>query len=209
MIHSKKHPVWINAAGDQVPVKFVPKNDIEKEKLAADVLAAALKASEQLAKLHAKMLAATEAVKAMVKEQLGIEGRKGVGKGKGSLTWYSFDKSIKIEADMNEISRWDEPMMAEALNLLNTYLNENLSDANILIKGLVSDAFSSNKGTIDTKKVFQLLKYEDQIKDKNFQSACKLIRKAQDVDRTKLYMRIATRQEDGSYKYINLNFSAI
>lgn len=209
MIHSKKDALWVNAAGDQVPFKFVPKHDVVKEKLAADVVAAANKASEQLEKLHALMYDATQKVRAMVAEQLGIEGRKPLGKGKGSMTWYNFDKSIKVEADINEIARWDEAMMAEALELLNAYLNANLSDANVLIKGLVSDAFSSNKGTIDTKKVFQLLRYEDKIKDANFLQACQLIRKAQDVDRTKLYMRVATRQEDGSYKYINLNFSSL
>ena len=84
-----------------------------------------------------------------------------------------------------------------------------MTEANELISQLVKSAFANTKGMIDTDKVFQILRYEEKIKNKQFQKACELIKQAQSIDRTKLYMRIWEKDADGAYRNINLNFSNI
>lgn len=207
--HTPKDAVWTNAAGDQVPYKFVPKSDKVKEAHAGRIRKLALEVEKYLANLHQVMSEAFDSVSAMIKEEYEINKGKQKKQGKGSFTWYNFDKSIKIEADVNEIVKWDGALMTEALTLLNKYISGSLNDSNELIKALVNDAFSNSKNMIDSRKIFQLLKYETKIKDRNFLKACELIKQGQSLDKTKLYMRVWEKTQSGEYRNINLNFSSL
>ncbi|MBS1642365.1 MAG: DUF3164 family protein [Bacteroidetes bacterium] len=209
LIQTIKQQAWTDASGAVVPLKFVPELDKKKETLAAKVHKHALAAEKNLNELHALMHNATEEIKRMVKQEFELKEQKGRGKGKGSITWYNFDKSIKIEADMNDVVKWDEAMMTEALQLLNKYLDKSLGEEKQLIKELVASAFSNSKGCIDTSKIFQLLKYENKMKSIIYTKACELMRNAQGIDKTKLYMRVWEKMEDGSYRNVNLNFSSL
>lgn len=208
-IHSKKDNNWIDATGNAVPLKYVSKTDISKEVHAGRVLKTALACEKALTELFSIINAATNDIKLMIKQEYELKKDKPHRAGKGSLTWYNFDRSLKVEADMNEIVKWDNALMTEALNLLNKYLQKNLSDGNTLIYDLVQSAFANTKGMIDTGKVFQILKHKDKIKANDFQKACELITQAQGIDRTKLYYRVWVKEEDGQYRNINLNFSNI
>lgn len=207
-IYTPKDSTWVNATGDAVPFKFVPPTDKAKEILAGKVLNASIKIEADLKAFYEMLSRAFAEINLMVKKEYELKNGKPKG-GKGSITWFNFDRSIKVEADVNEIAKWDNALMTEALTLLNTYLSQNMTDANELISGLVSSAFANTKGMIDTGKVFQILKYEDKIKHKSFQKACDLIKQAQSIDKTKLYMRVWEKGEDGSYRNINLNFSSL
>lgn len=209
-IHTSKNATWVNAAGDSVPFKFVPKPDKRKEELAGKLHTNALKVEASIAALHASMKLAFKEVEQLVKEEYEIKnGKKRLSGDKGNITWFNFDRSIKIEANVNDIVKWDSALMTESLNLLNQYISSNMSDANVLIAGLVKSAFSNAKGMIDTAKVYQILKHEEQIKDKRFQKACELIKQASSICRTKLYMRIWEKGDDGEYRNVNLSFSSI
>lgn len=207
--HSTKNETWVNAAGDAVPYKYVPKNDKVKESLGAKIHKAALNAESVLKALHIQMNYAFAQIKAGLLEEFEIKKTKKQSLGKGSLTWYNFDKSLKVEADMNDIIKWDEALMAESLALFNKYLNSSLGEVDVFVRALVDKGFSNSKGQIDTGKVFQILKQEKNIKNTNFQKACQLIKQAQDVDKTKLYMRVWEKLPDGSYRNINLNFTSL
>lgn len=209
-MHTTKNATWINAAGDAVPLKFVPKSDRRKEELAAKLHALAIKQEQALNSLHDLMKNAFKEIEQLVRTEYELKNgkKKQVGE-KGNITWFSFDRSVKIEANVNDIVKWDSALMTESLTLLNAYISSNMTEANILIAGLVKSAFSNTKGMIDTAKVYQILRHEDQIKDKRFQKACELIKQASSIDRTKLYMRIWEKADDGQYRNINLNFSGI
>jgi len=207
-IHKPKDAIWRDASGTEVPVKFVPAPDKKKEALAGAVYKAAVTAEAVLLDLHKMLTNAFSEARAAVAQEYAIKGKE-KKKGKGSFTWYNFDKSVKIEADINDIVKWDGAMMTEALSQLNSYISGNIGDSNELIKQLVNDAFTGSKGQIDSRKVFQLLKYENKIKDKRFLKACDIIKQASSVDSTKLYMRVSEKTETGEYRIINLNFSSI
>ena len=208
-IYTKKNATWLNAAGDQVPLKFVPKSDVFKEALASKVYKAAMATEASLTALHVMMNEAFAEISTMVNAEYELKNSKKRQPVKGNITWFTFDRSLKIEANVNDIVKWDNALMTEALALLNSYISANLTEANILISELVKSAFANTKGQIDTGKVFQILRYEDKIKSKRFQKACELIKQAQAIDRTKLYMRIWEKEADGQYRNINLNFSSI
>lgn len=208
-LHSSKDAVWHNASGDAVPAKYVSKADREKERWAAALHKLATKAEEVLADLHTAMKDGCEQIAALVRQEYEIKNGKKPKETKGNLTWYNFDGSIKVEANVNEVVKWDDALMQEAKGLLNEYLDSQLTDNQALIKKLVSEAFSNHKGGIDSRKIFQLLKYDGQIKSSRFSKACELMRQAQLIDRTKLYMSIYERLQDGSYRSLVLNFSNI
>lgn len=208
-IHTSKDSVWVNAAGDQVPLKFVPKSDKQKEAHAGKIYRAALNVEKVLNEFYDLMREALEEIQKVVKEEYELKAKKEKKQGKGSFTWYNFDKSLKVEADVNDIVKWDEALMTEALQLLNQYIDNSLNETNVLIKKLINDAFANSKGMIDSRKVFQLLKYEKEIRSTKFQKACELMKAAQGIDKTKLYMRVWERTESGEYRNINLNFSTI
>lgn len=203
---TSKQKTWQDAEGNEVPFKFVPVIDRKKESLAEKLHKASIKCEAQLSDLHQQMNAAVEEIREAVLEEYKLKGRK---ESKGNITWYNFDRSLKVEAALNDISRWDEALMTEAKELLDDYIRSSMSDANELISGLVSSAFSNTKGSIDSSKVFQILKFEGKIKDKRFLKACEMMKRAQQLDRTKKYMRIWRRAADGQYETINLNFSSL
>jgi hypothetical protein len=207
--HTQKDSVWVNAAGDAVPVKFVPKVDKVKESLGQKVHKAALQAEKQLSDLHKLLTEASTEVLQLIRDEYAVKSGKQKKQGKGAFTWFNFDRSIKIEGDVNDIVKWDGPLMTEAHELLKQYINANLNGANELIAGLVTAAFANTRGMIDSGKVFQILKYQDKIKNKEFQKACELMKQAQTIDRTKMYMRVWEKADTGEYRNINLNFSSI
>lgn len=208
-IHTTKDATWRNAAGESVPLKFVPPADRVRESHAAKIHKAALNAEKVLNDFYQLISNSISEVRAIIMSEWELKESKRVGKFKGNITWYNFDKSIKVEADMNDIVKWDQSLMAEALEQLNSYISSSMSEAHQLISELVKSAFANSRGMIDSGKVFQLLRYEDKIKAKTFQKACQLMKSAQSIDRTKLYMRVWERMEDGQYRNINLNFSNI
>lgn len=208
-IHTRKDSTWTNASGEMVPYKFVPKTDQAKESMAAKIHKAALNAEATLQTLYAMMNESFQEVSKLIKDEYEIKKGKPKKSGKGSFTWFNFDRSLKVEADMNEIIKWDGALMTEALRLLNSYISANLTDANLLISELVKSAFANSKGMIDSGKVFQILRYEDKIKNKSFQKACEIIKQAQSIDKTKLYMRVWEKSDNGEYRNIQLNFSSL
>lgn len=207
-IHKSTDTVWHNAAGDAVPFKFVPQVDKQKESLAGKIHTAALKVEASLTALHELVTEATTAVQSWMKTEYAIKHKKAKKEAK-AFTWFNFDRSIKIEADVNDIIKWNDALLTEAHTLLNEYISGEIGDTHQLIKGLVNDAFSSSRGAIDSRKVFQILKHESKIKNSKFQKACTLIKQAQDVDKTKLYQRVWEVQSNGEYRNINLNFSSL
>jgi hypothetical protein len=126
-----------------------------------------------------------------------------------SFTWFNFDRSIKIEADVHDIVKWDQTLMSESKRLFDEYIDSSLPEEFSFIKDLVTEGFSNQKGGIDSKNVFKLLKYESKFKNTKYTKACGLIKQAQGVDKTKLYQRVWGKMDTGEYRGINLNFASI
>ncbi len=209
-IHTTKDAHWTDASGAKVPLKFVPSSAKSAESLAGKIFKNAITVEQQLSDLHKQMKEAVEEVANAIKIEYSLKNKgKEKKPGKGAITWYNFDRSLKIEASVNEIPKWDGSLLSAAHGLLKEYISGAIGEANELIKGLVNDAFANNKGGVDSKKILQILRYEDKIKNAKFQKACELLKQAQSIDKTKLYMRVWAKEDNGEYRDINLNFSSI
>jgi hypothetical protein len=88
-------------------------------------------------------------------------------------------------------------------------MSKNLTASDEFVKELVDTAFSNSKGALDAKKVLSLLKHRTKIKNVLFQEALNLIEESIRRPDSKTYYRVWTKDEDGKYKNIDLNFSSI
>lgn len=207
-IHTQKDKAWTNADGQSIPYKYVSEGDKVKETIAGKIVKDALKIETALAAFYTLISEGFKVVYLKMLDDYKTKYNKD-RKIKGNYSFYTFDGGIRISASIQDAVKWDDYKMTEAREELNTYLSQNLGDTATLIKELVMSAFSNRKGLIDTAKVFQLLKYESKIKNKHYQRACALMRDAHSITNSKQYMQVAIRQEDGSYRNVNLNFSSL
>lgn len=208
-IHTRRDDTWKDASGLSVPFSYITKTDLKKEALACSIWKEALAVETALQRLHTSMSMAFDEVRKQMAKEYEIKGKTLRGQ-KGGFTWYNFDKSLRIEASVDEVVRFDEAMMSQAKELIDEFLLSGIeTDAQSIIKEIVSGAFATTRGQVDTRKVFQLLKWESKVKDKRFVEACNLMREAQSTDKTRLYMRVWERDEAGQYRNINLNFSSL
>ena len=86
------------------------------------------------------------------------------------------------------------------------------SALNEMIRQLILDAFSTSRGRLDTKKVLGLVKYRQRVPANKYPQFHQAINAVEDAIRrpdSKLYFRIAERNDEGKYININLNFSSI
>jgi len=126
---------------------------------------------------------------------------------KGNFTIFSFDRSIKLEVAIADRITFDDLTIKAAQEKLNEFLKETVESKYDFVKDLVTEAFSTSRGSLDAKKVTGLLKYTVRISHPLFQQACVLIQKAIVRPDSKTYYRVFVKDEDGKYNAIELNFS--
>jgi hypothetical protein len=129
--------------------------------------------------------------------------------GKGNFTYFNFDRSIKIEIDINQNIAFDEALIAACQAKLNEFLSEEFDDQKEYLRNLVTDAFAKSRGALDAKKVMGLLKHKQHIKATKFHQACDLLEKSIRHPQSRTYYRVSYRLADGKYQVIDLNFSSI
>lgn len=208
--NQSKQDVWIDEKGTRVPVKYISKSDKLKEMNANKVLIKAMKLNEDLAQFKTELTVICSKVYDEAMKHLAIDGKNGrVFNNKGNFTWYNFDRSIKIEVSINERIDFDSIAINAAKEQLDAYIGEQLSDKQVFIRELVTDAFSTTRGKLDAKKVMSLLKYRSKIKAEKFQTALNLIEKSITRPSSKQYMRISFLQSNGEYSNVDLNFSSL
>lgn len=200
-VTQKNGEPWTDEQGITIPFIRVNKLERAKEKLSAKIFKEAYSVSAQLLQLHGIINSAFEEINKAMK----LEGKTLTKK--GGFTWYNFDKSIKISADNNDTVKFDEAMIASARELLDSFLTENTSGTDDIVRQLINSAFHNTKGGLDSKKVLGLCKFRSKIKDQRFIAAINLIEESQNIDKSKKYYRVWVKGEDGQYKNINLQFS--
>ena len=197
--------LWRDEAGTEIPynrtTKYEKVAEVSISKLAKEALAINNKLS---------------AFKSDLKGTVGVlyaafvEANEGkpISK-KGNITLYNFDRSIKVEVNVNEPIHFDEEYIKLAKAELDSFLKESLKDVGSWIEPLIMAAFEKSRGELDTDKVLSLKKHAERIKDERYHKAMKFIDQAINRPTSKEYYRVWVRGEDGQYKNIQLNFSAL
>ena len=195
-----------DARGNEVPANYLLKSDRLAERNAVRVANKAMAIQEQLKELKTLIQEATDDVFQQKLADKKVQLRK---ERKGGYSWHSFDGSIKVEASVSDIFSFDDALMGAAKESFDEFVNNSIEDKNHPIRLMIQEAFASNRRGYDPKKLFALLKYREKVKDSDFLKALDLLQDAMKVTSTKRYYRVYTRNNEGEYLPINLNFSSL
>lgn len=198
---------WIDHNGINIPVNRITKIEKEREAAASKIAKKAQAISLMLSELKDEMKDATQYFLSLVVDQEGLDRAKSR---KGNLTWYNFDRSIRVECDIDDRITFDDMMIMAAKEKFDMFLRENTSSVTEIIRSLVMDAFSVSKGKLDAKKLTALAGYRVRISKEEaplFHEALDLIDKGTIKSGTASYYKVSIRQDDGKYKAIPLSIT--
>lgn len=207
MIFTTKDEFWHDETGIAVPKSRVFPQEKVKEAAIKKIVEKALKTTEALVDLKQMITEATERILDEARKDNKVKLS-----GKGNYTWFSFDRSIKIEVAVNEMVRFDDILIASAKERLLSLIRGNINGLDFII-AIVEEAFQTSRGQLDPKKILGLRKHTERIPEGDFklewEEIMKLIDKATSRVFTKKYQRIFKKNEAGEYEVIELNFSAV
>lgn len=196
---------WIDESGTSIPFNRINKVERLHERYSAKIAKVALDVNKRLQAFN-QMISelSQEAYDAyMLSKNI-------TKKSKGNYTWFNFNRSIKIEINVNEPIVFDSLIITAAKEKLDVFLDKNVESKNEFVKKMVIDAFETqHNGQLDVKQVLKLTRYEDKIKNKLFSEAIKLIREAIRRPKSKIYRRVWIKDENGQYQNIELNLSSL
>ncbi|MDB9911063.1 DUF3164 family protein [Flavobacteriaceae bacterium] len=199
--------LWIDESGTQIPYSRITAAERLMERSSAKLIKEALAASDRLKKLKINIYETCTDVEAAFMKENGIEKR---GKGKGNFTWHNFDRSIKVEVNVSEPIVFDDLTIQAAKEKFDLFFEKNVSATTEYIKKMILEAFETSRGgKLDTKEVMNLVRYEKKVNKPLFSEAVALINQAIRRPKTKTYFKIYERQQDGSYKQVELNLASI
>lgn len=204
----QKNGTWTDESGIEIPANRISRAEKEREKQSEKILKSAQKVNKQLRDFYYLITQANDAVNRANVAEHKAHG-KAVRAGKGNFTWYNFDRSVKIEVNVNETIRFDEAKISAARELFDQFIDRNVSGTTDIVRQLINTAFANHKGGLDSKKVLSLLRYRSKIKDRDFHSALDLIEDSISRPDSKKYYRVWVKNEQGAYENIELNFSSI
>jgi len=204
MIHTTKDSMWTDEAGVQIPVSRITKLERLMESKSSSIVKKATSLNRQLSefKLELKRICSEVYAAAMAEKGAKTDA-------KGNYTWFNFDRSIKIEVAINERIDFDDLTIKASKEKFDEFLSENIQGKAEFAKELVTDAFTTSRGRLDTKKIMSLFKYRSKIQDETFQEAITLLEKAIRRPDSRTYFRVWVKDENGKYQNIDLNFSSI
>ena len=197
--------LWQDEKGIQIPYSRTTKVERLMERQSGKLMSEALKINTKLSVFKEQMRAVChEVYDAFMAENNNSEKQR-----KGNFTWYNFDRSIKVEVNINERIEFDDLNITACKDKLDQFLSANVEAKNEFIKQLVLDAFETSRGNMDAKKVMSLLRYKSKIKAPLFQEAMTLLENSIRRPDSKTYFRVWVKNEEGKYDNIDLNFSSI
>ncbi|ADY51542.1 hypothetical protein Pedsa_0970 [Pseudopedobacter saltans DSM 12145] len=198
-------PKWTDEAGTAIPYNRTTNYERKAERFTAKYAQKALNLNEALTAFKTALSKEVdELYDAFVKEK-GSE----LGKGKGSITIYNFDRSIKIVCSVKEAITFDENTLGLAKRELDEMFKDNLSGVDNWVAEMVTDAFSNTKGNFDTKQILGLKRHKSKVPDQRYHKAMDLIEQAIRRPKSKEYHQVFIKDAAGEYINVQLNFASV
>jgi len=141
--------------------------------------------------------------------ETAMEEQGGKAEHKGNFTFYNFDRSLRVAVKIQEQIDFDDLTIKACKDKLDEYLENNIETKNNMTKEMIMDAFETQRGKLDAKKVMGLLKYRSKEPNVNFQKALDLLEESIRHPSSKTYFQLAVKDDQGEYQNIELNFSSI
>lgn len=203
---------WIDESGLEIPASRITKSEKYKELICDRLLKKAERVQKVLVDFKDEISTAADEVLNRFLEENGGTPRENY---KGNYTFYNFDRSIRIEAAIQDKITFDDESIILAKDHFDNFLKNATSKDGVdeMIRDLITDAFSTARGKLDTDKVLALTKYRSRIdvnKYPSFHAALDAIEKGINRTFSKKYHRISVKnKKTGKYEQIQLNFSAL
>lgn len=198
---------WTDETGTQIPYARTTKVERLMEKESFRIYKDAVKLNTELTAFKNRIKEICQEVHDAYMLDKGNVVTK--GKGKGNFNWFNFDRSIKIEVSITDRIEFDDLGITACKDKLDEFLNGNVESKDDAVKALILDAFNNSKGSLDSKKVMNLLRYKSKIKHQLFQEAMELLEGSIRKPDSKMYFRVWAKNEEGKYENIDLNFSSL
>lgn len=206
-IYTTKDEFWYEESGLAVPKSRVTIAEKQKEAAAKKIVEKATTASKYLSELKVMITEATDKILEAARKENNVKLE-----GKGNYTWFSFDRSVKIEVQVNETLKFDDILIASAKERLLELIRGSIQGLDFIIT-IVEEAFQTSKGQLDPKKILGLRRHSSRIPEGDFKNEWEEVMKLIDdsITRTftKKYQRVFVKDAAGEYKAIELNFSAL
>lgn len=197
--------IWVDESGQNIPYNRTTKSERLNERLSAKIAKEAISVNKRLVAFNEMITEYSQKAYDAYMESKGIHKKT-----KGNFLWFNFDRSIKIEVNVNSEIVFDSLTITAAKNKLDEFLEKTLKTEDDFIKDIVIGAFETKRsGDLDTKQVMKLTSYEERIKSPLFHEAMKLIREAIRRPKSKTYRKIWLKDENGKYVNIVLNASSL
>lgn len=198
---------WIDESGTQIPYNRTTTSERMKERYAFKLLTEAEKINTQLGSFKELMTKIVDEVIEAARKENNVKLE-----GKGNYTWYNFNRSIKIEVNVNEAIKFDEITIESAKEKLMGLIRTNISGDDFIIS-IVEDAFQTSRGKLDPRKILGLRKHTERINNKElkkeWEAVMKLIDQSISRPSSKSYFKVWKIDEEGKYQPVELNFSSI
>ncbi|HEY5393431.1 MAG TPA: DUF3164 family protein, partial [Hanamia sp.] len=175
---------WTDETGIAIPFNRLSKSEKLKEQIAGNLLKNALKINTSLVSFKSDIDNSIMQIRDSLMDEKKLHKES-----KGNFTWYNFDRSVKVEVNVNETIQFDDGLIAAAREHLDSFVSKNVQGTDEVVRVLISSAFHNTKGGLDSKKVLSLMKYRTKIKAAEFQKALNLIEQAISRPSSKKYFR--------------------
>ena len=202
IVKKNEQAFWIDEDGNQVPVKHIKKIDRERDRVVERSIKIAKEIERRVTVAKKEIIEAIDSFIELVKKENGIKS-----KWKGNITLYDFAKEFRVNVGISEKLAFNEQLQI-AKSLIDECIKEWAKKSDEKIVLLVNQAFKVDKqGKVDTNRILSLRQLD--IKDMKWRAAMDKISDAVTIDSSKRYFVFEEKQQDGSYKNIQLNFSAV
>lgn len=193
-----------NHNGEFIPLAYINGYDKRKETVVNRLCKKAESINEKLIAYKAEFFQEVDELYRIMMSEYKLD--KAPGKGKGNWTFYNFDKSIKVEINMNDVVTFSD-LINVAQAKLKEFVEDKSNGADNELMELVNNAFTTSKGRLDKTRLFSLFPLK--IKHPKWQEAIQLIKDSITVNSTKRYFTVSRRIEGDRYRPIILNISAL
>lgn len=192
-----------DAQGRLVPVEMVKEIDKLRNATVNEIVTEAQNVAALVKAYKEKAMADIEAFVQLSAERFGAS----LGGDKGNITLRNFDGSYKVCRDIDERLVFDERLQV-AKALIDECIVEWSDGARAELRALITDAFQVDKqGRVNTKRILALKRVN--IEHETWKRAMDAIAESVQVAATRAYVRIYERQDDGTYRQINLDLAGM
>lgn len=206
---TKQHDIpegWkMDGEGRLVRIENISAQHIEEDALVTEFIAQAQALQQAMQQLKTALSKSADTFVARLIEEYGI---KKLGKIKGNIDFFSFDRRYKISRRVHDTIRVNARIEA-ARQLFDQYIDtvtQDLQDDGV--KVLINRAFKpARTNEFSVGKLVQLLNLD--IKHPLFRQAVEALRDALETDTSSVYFNFYERNNQGSYELISLRFSDV